>query len=66
MGIMICMTNDGSYMTNGTGMCEHSQQFGRMADVMAAVKAYVASVAAMISGEPIICCEASREMIPLV
>ena len=50
MGMMICMTNDGSYMTNGTGMCEQSQQFGRMADFMAAAKAYVAPVAAMILG----------------
>ena len=50
MGMMICMTNDGSYVTNGTGMCEPSQQFGGKADFMAAAKAYVALVAAMISG----------------
>ena len=48
MGMMICMMNDGSYMTNGTKMCESSQRFGRKADFMAAAKAYVAPVAAMI------------------
>ena len=41
--------NDGSYTTNGTGMCESSQQFGGKADFMATAKAFVASVAAMIS-----------------
>jgi hypothetical protein len=50
MGMMICTTNDGSYATNGTGLCEPSQQFGGKADFMAAAKAYVAPVAAMISG----------------
>ena len=66
MGMMICTTNDGSYMTNGTGMCESSQQFGRKANFMAADKAYVAPVAAMILVKPKICCVDSQEAVPLV
>jgi hypothetical protein len=66
MGMMIRTTNDGLYATNGTSTSEPSQLFGGMANVMAAAKAFVAPVAAVILGEPIICCEASREMIPLV
>ena len=50
MDMMICMTNDGSYMTNGTRMCESSQRFGGKDHFMAAAKAYVAPVAAMILG----------------
>ena len=50
MGTMVCMTNDGSYMTNGTTMHESSQQFGGKDYFMAAAKAYVAPVAAMILG----------------
>ena len=50
MGMMICMMNDESYMTNGTGTCVSSQRFSRKVDFMAAVKAYVAPVVAMISG----------------
>jgi hypothetical protein len=50
MGMMICTANDGSYMTNGTRVCESSQQFGGKADFMAVAKAYVAPVAAMILG----------------
>ena len=50
MGMMICTTNDGSYMTNGTGMRESLEQFGRKADFMAAAKAYVAPVPTMILG----------------
>ena len=65
MDVMIRTTNDGWYATNGTSTSEPSQSFGGMANVMAAAKAYVAPVAAIILGEPIICCEASRKMIPL-
>ena len=50
MGTMVCMTNVGSYMTNGTRMCESSQRFGGKDHLMAAAKAYVAPVAAMVSG----------------
>ena len=50
MGMMICTTNDGPYTTNGTGMCESSQQCGGKDDFMATFKAFVAPVAAMISG----------------
>ena len=50
MGMMICTTNDGSYMTNATRMFESSQQFGGNVNFMAAAKAYVAPVAAMILG----------------
>ena len=50
MGMLIFMTNDGSYMTNGTRMCESSQQFGGKVHFVAAAKAYVAPVAAMILG----------------
>ena len=48
--MMICTTNDGSYTTNGTGTCESLQQFGGKDDFMAAAKAYVALVAAIIPG----------------
>ena len=48
--MMICTTNDGSYATNMTRTCELMQQFGEKADFMAAAKAYVAPVVAMISG----------------
>jgi hypothetical protein len=50
MGMMICMMNDGSYMTHGTAACGSSQQFSRKVDFMAAAKAYVAPVAAIILG----------------
>ena len=50
MGMMICMTNDVSYMTNGTRMCESSQQFGGKVNFMAEANAYVDPVAVMISG----------------
>ena len=50
MGMMVCMTNDGSYMTNRARVCESSQQFGGKDYFMAAAKAYVAPVAAMILG----------------
>ena len=50
MGMMVCMTNYGSYMTNRARMCESSQQFGGKAHFMAATKAYVVPVAAMILG----------------
>ena len=66
MGMMICMTNDGSYMNNGTRMRESSQQFGGKVNFMAAAKAYVVPVAAMISGEPKICCIDSQEVASLV
>ena len=46
----ICTTNDGSYATIMTGTCEPTQRFGGKADFMAAAKAYVFPVAAMISG----------------
>jgi hypothetical protein len=48
--MMICTTNDGPYTTNGTGMCEPSQQFGGKDHFMATAKAFVAPAAAMISG----------------
>ena len=48
--MMICTTNDGPCTANGTGMCEPSQQFGGKVNLMAAAKAYVAPVAAMILG----------------
>ena len=63
---MICVTNDGSYMPNGTRLCEHSQQFGGKDHFMAAAKAFVALVAAMISGYPKNCCVDSQEAVPLV
>ena len=66
MGMMICMMNDGSYMTNGTRMCEPSQQFGGKVNFMAAAKAYVAPVAAMILGEPKIRYVDSQGVIPQV
>ena len=50
MGMMVCMTNDCSYMANGTRMCESSQRFGGKDCFMAAAKAYVAVVAAIILG----------------
>ena len=50
MGMMVCMTNAGVYMTNGTRMCESSQQFGGKVHFMATAKAYVAPVVAMILG----------------
>ena len=50
MGMMLCMTNDGSYMTNRARMCESSQQFGGKDHLTAAAKAYVAPAAAMILG----------------
>ena len=53
-------------MTNGTGMYEPLQQFGGKADIMAAAKAYVAPVAAMISGYPKLGCVDSQEAVPLV
>jgi hypothetical protein len=37
-----------------------------MANIMAAAKAYLKPVAAMILGKPKFCCEASRELVPLV
>ena len=66
MGMMISMANDGWYATNGTGTHEPSQPFGEMADIMAARKAYMKPVAAMILRNSKICCEASRKMVPLV
>ena len=66
MGMMICTANDGWYATNGTGTHEPSQLFGGMADIMAAAKAYLEPVVAMISGKSKFCCEASREVVPLV
>ena len=48
MDMMVCMMNDGSYLTNRARMCEPSQQFGRKAHFMATAKAYVAPVAAII------------------
>ena len=48
--MMICTTNDGPCATNGTGMCEPSQQFGGKIIFMATAKAFVAPVAAMKSG----------------
>ena len=50
MGMMVCMTNADSYTTNRARMCESSQRFGGKVHLMAAVKAYVAPVAAMILG----------------
>ena len=50
MGTMVCMTNVGSYMTNGTRMCESSQQFGGKVHFVAIAKTYVAPAAAMILG----------------
>jgi hypothetical protein len=50
MDIMVCMTSDGSYMANGTRMCESSQQFGGKVNFMAEAKAYVAPVVAIILG----------------
>ena len=50
MGMMVCMTNAGSYTTNRARMCESSQRFGGKVHFMAAAKAYVAPVAAMILG----------------
>ena len=47
-------------------MCEPSQQFGGKDDFMATAKAYVAPVAAIISGLPKICCVDSQEAVPLV
>ena len=48
MGAMISMVNDGWYATNGTGTHEPSQPFSEMADIMAAVKAFMKAVAGMI------------------
>ena len=48
MDMMICMMNDGSYMTNGTRMRESSKRFGRKVNFMAAAKAYVFPVVAMV------------------
>ena len=48
--MMICTTNDTSYATIMTGMCELTQRFGGKGNFMAAAKVYVAPVAAMISG----------------
>ena len=50
MDMMVCMMNAGSYMTNRARMCESSQRFGGKVHFMAAVKAYVDPVAAMILG----------------
>ena len=50
MGMMVCMTNDGSYMTNRARMCESSQRFGGKVHFMATAKTYVAPVVAMILG----------------
>ena len=50
MGMMVCMTNDGSYTTNMARTCESSQRFGGKVHFMAAAKAYVTPVAAMILG----------------
>ena len=50
MGMIVCMTNDGSFMTNRARMCESSQRFGGKVHFMAVAKAYVAPVAAMILG----------------
>ena len=50
MCMLIFMTNVGSYMTNGTKLCESSQQFGGKDHLTAAAKAYVAPVAAMVLG----------------
>ena len=50
MGMMVCMTNDGSYMTNRARISEPSQQFGGKVHFVAAAKAYVAPVGAMILG----------------
>ena len=66
MGMMICTANDGGYETNGTGTHEPLQPFGRLAAIMAAAKAYLKPVAAMILGKSKLCREASREMVPLV
>ena len=48
--MMICTMNDGSYATNMTGTWEPMERFGGKTDFMAAAKAYVAPMAAMISG----------------
>ena len=64
--MMICTTNDGSNATNMTGTWEPTQQFGGKADFMAAAKAYLKPVAAMILGKSNFCREASRGMVPLV
>ena len=64
--MMICTTNDGPCATNGTGMCEPSQQFGGKDHFMATAKAFVAPVAAMISGYPKNCCVESQEVVSLV
>ena len=50
MGMMVRMMNDGSFLTNRARMCESSQRFGGKVHFMAAAKAYVAPVAAMILG----------------
>ena len=50
MDMMVCMMNDGSYMTNRARMCESLQQFGRKVHFMATAKAYVVPVAVIILG----------------
>ena len=47
-------------------MYESSQQFGGKVNFMAAAKAYVVPVAAMILSKPKICCDGSQEVVPLV
>ena len=66
MGMTICTANDGRYATNGTGTHELSQPFGAMANIMAAAKAYLKPVAAMILGKSNFCREASQGTVPLV
>ena len=48
--MMICTTNDGPCTANGTGINETSQQFGGKDHFRATAKAFVAPVAAMVSG----------------
>ena len=47
-------------------MCEPSQQFGGKINFMATAKAFVAPVAAMISGYPKNCCVESQDAVSLV
>ena len=66
MGMMICVAKDGWYATNGTGTNYPSQPFGELADIMAAMTAYMKPLAAMILSNSEICCEALRDMVPPV
>ena len=66
MGMMIYMMNDGGYMTNGTSAHVPSQPFRRMADSMAAVKAYLKTVAAMILERRNSAMRHHRIIVPLV